>query len=192
MKTRLQTHCSAQTAAEIAKILMRTTISLATRHWPGEVVLAVWPDDKHVFFQQMVEEYGVRIIQQSSGDLGQKMSDAMQTTGFPVAVMGCDAPHCPPEVLHQVWQNLNQDTAAIGPATDGGYYLLALPTAAPELFCNVDWGTSRVLVQTLTNARSIDLSLLQLSSLRDIDEWEDLRTAAQTVKELKLFIAQPA
>jgi uncharacterized protein len=71
----------------------------------------------------------------------------------------------------------------LGPARDGGYYLIGMNRFHPELFENIPWGTREVFAVTRHRARLLDLNVCELEVLRDIDTWEDLKLWRQTRRE---------
>lgn len=188
VKTRLMSHCSAEQAGKIAELLMEASIQRACEAWPGEVCLSAWLDLEHSFFIEMQRRYPITIKQQCEGDLGEKMRHALASSGYPCAVMGCDAPHVKPSALNQAHDLLQAGTPVIGPSEDGGYYLLGLCEDADELFINKPWGEDQVLEKTLLSAKSIGLSLHNLPELNDVDEWDDLINAAQEVPSLRDYL----
>lgn len=188
VKTRLMSHCSAKQAADIAKLLMEASIQKACDAWPGEVYLSAWLDLEHSFFTQMREKYSIEIVTQCEGDLGEKMRHALQSSGYPAAVMGCDAPHVGASTLKQAYDSLLRGQPVIGPSDDGGYYLLGLCGDADVLFANKPWGSDQVLEKTLASSASIGLRLSQLPRLNDVDEWSDLISAAEEVHSLQAYL----
>lgn len=188
VKTRLTTHCSNHQAADIAKILMQATIEKAIQAWPGKVLLSAAIDIEHPFFKEMVSRYSVAMVRQCEGHLGEKMRHALESYGYPAAVMGCDAPHVSSVSLQSTYAKLSRGQSVIGPADDGGYYILGLAKAADVLFDNKAWGTNTVLSLTLDAAQKAGQRLHHLESLNDIDEWQDLIDAASQVPGLQQYL----
>ena len=87
-------------------------------------------------------------------------------------------------ILQSAFDFLLHADVALGPAIDGGYYLIGLRANRPELFREIDWSTENVLRQTLENARRLGCSVLQLKPLSDIDIPEDLIASRQTLEAL--------
>ena len=117
------------------------------------------------------------IYPQESGDLGERMAKAFKfvleldfTQAF---IIGTDCPDLNEEHLAQGISFLEKKDIVIGPANDGGYYLLGMKKWQPELFQGVSWSTSKVLEQTLAQAHSLGLSSSLLETLIDIDTKED-------------------
>jgi uncharacterized protein len=115
---------------------------------------------------------------QPEGDLGSRMAQAFQV-GFDRGVkasiiVGTDCPELTVEILTAAFQALQQTDLVLGPATDGGYYLIGLRRSAPELFESIAWSTDRVFQQTVDIASKLNLSLSCLPMLADVDRPEDL------------------
>jgi uncharacterized protein len=115
---------------------------------------------------------------QGAGDLGDRLQAASQEAFVAgcdrVVIIGTDCPDLEVSTLSQAFESLNDHDLVLGPALDGGYYLIGLARFIPEIFQGIDWGTGEVLAQTLAIASSEALSVVQLPPLRDIDRPEDL------------------
>jgi len=190
VKTRLQSHCTAEKAAQIAQVLLEESIIQASRHWPGAIYLSVALDENHPFLQKMVAQYGVKIVMQCEGDLGDKMHGAFEEFGYPCAIMGCDAPHIRSEDLITAHNKLCDAKNVIGPSDDGGYYFIGLTESLPMLFNNIEWGTEKVLETTVQFANAERVELDFLKSLNDVDEWQDLLAVAELLPSLAKVITQ--
>lgn len=123
---------------------------------------------------------GNDIIYQSQieGDIGLKMSAAFHTAFNHninhVAIIGSDCPKLNSQLISQAFDVLSQHDLVIGPATDGGYYLIGLRRFIPQLFMGINWSTSKVFQQTIEIADQLNLSVAYLPKLSDIDRPEDL------------------
>ncbi len=188
IKTRLQPECSPKQAAEIASIMIEETVRIALARWPGPVELCVWPGAHHALFRRIASAFDLPVNLQTAGNLGDKMQNAMTQAGFPCAVMGCDVPHCPPATLKQAFCALEAGECVVGPATDGGYYLLGLQQPAPELFEHIRWGEKSVLTDTLDRALDIGLTLDRLDTMNDVDSFHDLVEVAPLVPHLSRWL----
>ena len=115
---------------------------------------------------------------QGEGDLGLRMSQAMKSAfanGMDSAIIiGTDCPSLNALLIAQAFEYLDQHDLILGPATDGGYYLIGLRRLIPELFIGINWGTSLVFQQTVEIANSLKLTVAYLTPLSDIDRPEDL------------------
>jgi rSAM/selenodomain-associated transferase 1 len=114
---------------------------------------------------------------QVSGGLGERMTDAFAQAfaegGGPVLIIGSDCAQLTPAIVEQGIKALEIHDFVIGPAEDGGYYLLGMRAFHPEVFHNIAWSTETVLTQTLEVVSSNDWSHSLLPVLSDIDYEED-------------------
>jgi uncharacterized protein len=90
-------------------------------------------------------------------------------------IIGTDCPGLDTRLLAQTFEALQTSDLVLGPALDGGYYLIGLRRVIPDLFENIAWSTDRVLSQTLGIAQGLNLSIHLLPELPDIDRPEDLK-----------------
>jgi rSAM/selenodomain-associated transferase 1 len=109
------------------------------------------------------------IVDQGEGDLGARLARTAQT--LPVLLLGADIPGLTPAHLTAAAAALTHAPAVIGPAADGGYWLLGLATPMPELFQAIAWGTENVFAQTLAK---LPPGTPHLESLADLDTPVDL------------------
>lgn len=188
VKTRLQSHCSADQAADIAEALLDESLRTACSHWPGNVFVSTWLDSRHPRLQEVCKRHDVQILKQCEGDLGVKMNHAFGEYGYPLAIMGSDAPHIAPQTLLHLHELLSCGQAAIGPSLDGGYYIIGLSLPAPFLFQNMPWGQDQVLSLTRQYAQENGLELVELQALQDIDEWPDLLATLERLPRLKRYL----
>ncbi len=116
--------------------------------------------------------------QQPIGDLGDRMCAAMKSAfskGYQaVVIVGTDCPDLDATLLADSFQALQHHQLVIGPAIDGGYYLIGLQALIPELFAGINWSTATVLPETLAIADRLGLKPLLLPCLTDIDVPQDL------------------
>jgi rSAM/selenodomain-associated transferase 1 len=124
---------------------------------------------------------GFRLAPQCGGDLGDRLAacvgELVAGGVGRVVVVGADTPHLPPALCDTALGLLDDVDVVLGPALDGGYYLIALRAAAPELFVGVPMGTARVLEVTLGRVRRAGLTTCLLPALRDLDRPQDVRAA---------------
>ncbi len=136
-------------------------------------VVAVEPPTAVAEVRAMVPA-DVRVITQADGDLGERMRAAMTRlfeAGAPaVAVVGSDLPDIQPALIEQAFAALDDAPRGLvlGPAHDGGYYLVAA-TSVPPIFDGIEWGSARVFEQTLAAARAAALEVRVLDPLGDVD-----------------------
>ena len=115
---------------------------------------------------------------QESGDLGERMTVAFAAAfaagASRVAIIGTDCPGLRADHLTQAFALLAEHDVVLGPATDGGYYLLGLRQPQPELFLNKEWSTDSVLDDTIADAQRLGRRVALLPELRDVDTADDL------------------
>jgi hypothetical protein len=106
------------------------------------------------------------------------MSLAFQTAfdrgATAVVIIGSDCPQLDTEILEQAFDAIRQYNLILGPATDGGYYLIGLQRFLPQLFYDIAWSTETVLPQTMAIAEQAGLTIFCLPTLSDVDYPEDL------------------
>jgi len=124
---------------------------------------------------------GFRLLPQSGGDLGDRLAAcavALRAAGAErIAIVGADTPHLRPAWYEAALTLLDQVDLVLGPALDGGYYLVAGREPPRELFVGVPMGTELVLGETLRRAERHRLRVALLPPLRDLDRVEDLVAA---------------
>ncbi|ALW86024.1 hypothetical protein AUC43_13555 [Hymenobacter sedentarius] len=130
---------------------------------------------------QEAQEWGqLTARSQQAGDLGQRMTAAFAAAfaagAEKVAIIGTDCPGLRTEHLTEAFALLSQHDVVLGPATDGGYYLLALRQPQPELFQNKAWSTETVLADTVADAQRLGRRVALLPELHDVDTADDLAT----------------
>jgi hypothetical protein len=178
-KTRMIPALGAEGAAQLQRRMTEATLAQAQK------LQASRPLTVEVHFaggnQPLMQAWlgaAVTCCPQGEGDLGQRMASAFQAsfaagmTG--VVTIGIDCPDLDAELLAEAFEKLKTFDVVLGPARDGGYYLIGLRRLVPELFAGLDWGTSKVRQQTVDIAENIGLAIAFLPWLDDIDRPEDL------------------
>ena len=131
---------------------------------------------------------GERLWPQPVGDLGQRMAaafaEAFARGARRVAIIGTDVPWVSRDTVVEALAALDRHDVIVGPARDGGYYLLALREPCPGLFADIAWSTAHVLPATLARARELGLRVHQLQSLTDLDTIADLRAEWPRLRRL--------
>ena len=126
-------------------------------------------------------------VDQGAGDLGQRLeravADAFAAGVDRLLVVGTDAPDLDTQRLREALAELENAPVVLGPALDGGYYLIGLRGNYPELFRGIDWSTERVLAQTTEAAAKLSLACRQMPPLSDVDQPEDLLACRRYPKD---------
>ncbi len=173
-KTRLAATIGERAALEIYDFLLRHTANLSK---------SLEGMDKYVYFSEYLGDgstwdpacFEYRL--QEGTDLGERMEKALRETfaaGYTrVVLIGSDLYDLATEDLVEAFRQLDRHEVVLGPAGDGGYYLLGLRQLLPDLFQNKHWGTQTVLKDTLADLRGTDTRLLPVRN--DVDRYEDIK-----------------
>ncbi|MDH5641261.1 MAG: TIGR04282 family arsenosugar biosynthesis glycosyltransferase [Nitrospira sp.] len=158
--------------------LERTKAAAVRFKLPLDRYLACAPSSTHVFFKIMEERQGVRLIDQVGDDVGARMHQTFETLfskGYQqVILVGTDVPSLPLEQYKQACTLLASHDLVLGPALDGGYYLIGLKQPRPDLFTGIPWSTEQVLPLTQIKAQALKLTIALTDAWRDVDTPEDL------------------
>ena len=163
----LQRQMTEYTIFEVKKLQKAIAISLEVRFAGGNS-------------QVMQDWLGSDLVYQSQGDgdLGSRMMRSLfssfESGAENVVIIGTDCPGVNAQILATAFEHLHTFELVLGPAIDGGYYLIGLRFPVAELFTNIDWGTAEVFQQTIDIANKLNLSHVYLPPLADVDRPEDL------------------
>jgi rSAM/selenodomain-associated transferase 1 len=183
VKTRLAATLGAETALALYKKLLKHThdISLEVKA------------DKFIFYAEEVIENDLWQhenyfkLQQENGDLGKRMKVAFEQVfakGYNKAcIIGSDCYELSADIIEYAFRSLDECDIAIGPAKDGGYYLLGMKQIYPEVFENKNWSTKTVAEETIESIRSLHLRFIKLPTLTDVDEACDIPEAWWFLKD---------
>jgi rSAM/selenodomain-associated transferase 1 len=184
VKTRL---CPALTPDEAATLhgsfvldtLERTKAAAAKYKLPLDRFLACAPSSAHVFFRIMEARHGVALLDQQGEDLGSRMQQVLATLfarGYRrICLVGTDVPSLPLTHYRDALESLTRHDLVIGPARDGGYYLIGMTRPLPDLFTDMPWSTDQVMALTRQRADAAALKTAVLPAWRDVDNLDDLR-----------------
>ena len=175
VKTRLAAEVGNEKALEIYHALLKHT---------RETVLSR-PFDRLLFYSSFIDHQDewpsqdfTKLLQEGDG-LGDRMQHAFAhafTQGGPVLIVGSDCPGLSPTILEEAIEHLQSKDFVIGPAMDGGYYLLGMRNYQPEVFSNMEWSTASVLPTTLERINVLQATYALLPMLSDVDylaDWEE-------------------
>lgn len=172
-KTRLAATVGDDEALRIYKELLKHTRQIATNI----------PVNRYLFYAFFIDKNDdwsnddFQKFLQIDGGLGDKMKDGFQKVfadgNQKVIIIGSDCASLTPEIVLDAFQQLDNHDFVIGPADDGGYYLLGMNSFEPTVFDHVTWSTETVLSQTITNIKTLNKNHALLTVLSDIDYEED-------------------
>ena len=134
---------------------------------------------------------GTRQVRQEGATLGDRLYGALAAAAgeegvAAVAALGSDHPTLPLALVHRAFDRVEAGAdVVLGPAEDGGYYLIALSAGAvaPRLFADIAWSTGSVLADTLARCRELGLAVELLPEASDVDTPDDLRRLAARMAE---------
>lgn len=166
-KTRLAPLLGEEGAAALHRRLVERTLSTVRA---SGLPFAVWTTgaDHKAFHQWLGDD--VPLVDQGEGDLGARLA----RVSAPAILLGADVPDLLPNHLQAAAEDLCEVPVTIGPAADGGYYLLGLAHDMPFLWQDMAWGTSRVLDETRLRLQTAGIAYRLLQTLADCDRPEDL------------------
>ncbi len=176
VKTRLQSVLSPEKCAELAKAFLQDTIK-KSQIVCKNIILAYSSARERSFPQELVSPEIV-LIEQKGDDLGERMANAFEFAfreNSPVLMIGTDSPTFPAHYLEQAFAALETHAEIVlGKAADGGFYLIGLQKASPEIFDGVEWSTPLVFEQILKNIKSAKIENLNfIPEHYDVDTPED-------------------
>ena len=178
-KTRLIPALGPDRAARLHRCLIGHTLNVVS-HWTAnhdcDIEVRYFGGNEELFRNQFGKQFEYRL--QPEGSLGDRINSAVVAAfadgAERVIVIGTDCPMLDETHLANAFQQLHDHDVVIGPATDGGYYLIGMQRHLPSLFENIAWGTETVLQQTLQIVAKLNVQAGQLASLSDVDYAEDL------------------
>ena len=193
-KTRLIPALGEQGAADLhSRMAEYTLLNLLTLGWDQSLEIGIyysggdralmqnWLDPIISSFSENHSHSRINPIfyhAQMGEDLGKRMQGAFED-GFKnkiekMIIIGTDCPDLSPHLIEETFWALNSQDVVLGPARDGGYYLIGLSQSFPMLFNHIDWGSDRVLAQTKKIIEQEKLSVYDLPVLTDVDRPDDL------------------
>ncbi len=173
VKTRLAATIGNEAALEIYKFLLHHTFNITKN-------LNI---DKFIYYAETIiendswNEGDFQKKQQKGNDLGERMKNAFTETFAQqyqkIIIIGSDNHQIQINHIEEAFKTLNKNDFVIGPAKDGGYYLLGMKKLHPNIFQNKNWGTNTVLKNTLIDLKNEKIHLLE--PLNDIDTYDDIK-----------------
>ena len=175
----VKTRLAKAIGAPAARSAYRQLVEMLLNHLQGlgGVEVCFSPDDAGSEIQHWLKERWIS-SPQGGGDLGPRLHSAFQRAFHAgakrVAIIGSDCPAVKVEDIREAWGGLQTHDVVLGPATDGGYWLIGLRQLQPNLFRGVQWSTENVFAETIQRVQHASLSVHLLRELADVDtdrEW---------------------
>ena len=182
-KTRLAKTVGPEIALDIYRFLVKHTADICSGIYTDKwVFYSESPQCEDDFDDHMFTKFAQR-----GDDLGARMQNAFEmgfSRGYKkIIIIGSDIYDLGSEDLNEAFEQLDNHDYVIGPAEDGGYYLLGLKSLREDIFTNKQWGTSTVFQETLHTLDSGDVRILEVRN--DVDIYEDIKDIAVFQKFLK-------
>jgi rSAM/selenodomain-associated transferase 1 len=179
VKTRLAAELGAEEALSVYRRLAERVVAAVHAAGSYSVTVAYTPPGAEPLMRRWLGT-SVALRPQSDGDLGERMAtavaDAFSAGAERVVVIGTDCPEVSADVVEEAFTRLDAADVVLGPASDGGYYLIGMSRLHRALFDDVPWSSADTLRATLERARAHGLSIALLEQRRDIDTAADWRT----------------
>jgi len=175
VKTRLAAVTSPQWAADLAYACLQDTLERLAVVEARRVVVFAPRSAQDDFARLAADRF--ELWPQADGDLGQRMqawfATCLSNGAQRSVLLGADSPSLPLDFVRSAFTRLLQHDVVLGPATDGGYYLIGCAGRVPPIFEGIVWSTSSVLAETVAKIQHAGLSLALLPPWYDVDTLDD-------------------
>ncbi len=178
VKTRLATTLGAEPAAALYRCFVTDTLAAARRSGYSTLVFFHPPGSARAIADWLGQ--GVTVLPQHGNDLGERMSGALHAalaSSGRAVLIGSDCPDLPCALLDDAFEALATHQATVGPADDGGYYLIGFSRKGltEAAFTGIEWGGPNVFEATMNSLAKNDVKVHVLPRWSDIDEYNDLK-----------------
>jgi len=178
VKTRLAQDVGEERAAEIYSKMATAILEQVTGSTGYRTIIYYDPPEKLEEIKSWLRKYDLLYSAQSGKTLGNRIINAFREVfdngAEKTVIIGTDCVDVDSDTIKEAIAVLENNDVVLGPAEDGGYYLLGLNKHRPEIFKDIDWSTERVLKQTIEKILEKNLSYRLLKTLKDIDNANDL------------------
>jgi rSAM/selenodomain-associated transferase 2/rSAM/selenodomain-associated transferase 1 len=196
VKTRLIPTLGAEGAARLARRLTEHAVAMAraARLEDGIAVTMCCTGGRRQDFRAWLGN-NLHFLDQASGNIGERMrrafEEAFANGASNALAVGTDLPGISTDILRHAANALNDHDVVLGPAADGGYYLIGMKRYRPELFAGINWSTEHVAQQTRAVIERLSLTLAELPQLSDVDRPEDLEPLRDNPGFIDVFTGKP-
>lgn len=177
VKTRLSSLLDAPSILKLYRHFLRDSVEKICAVANTDRFIGIASEPQTSYFEDVSKDQGIRLFVQKGKHLGERMRQAFDDRfeeGYErVVIIGSDSPTLPVSYIEQALQS--EKEVVIGPSTDGGYYLIGMRGKVTGIFECVDWGTERVLSETLHELKNQGAEAELLPVWYDVDLPEDLR-----------------
>ena len=179
VKTRLAASIGQERAAAVQRLFVETLVR-RFRAAADHCCLVYSPAERREEFR-LAAGPNWKVEPQGEGDLGKRM-ERFFAASLPraerVVLIGSDSPDLPLECLQQAFEALATHDVVLGPATDGGYYLVGAARRVPPIFEGIDWSTPDVWTQTVARLTAASIAWQTLPPWCDVDDQRGLQSLA--------------
>jgi len=185
-KTRLIPRLGASNAAAIAEAFTEDALAKAKTIGLPIAIAGSGPRGAagSRYFRAIARRFGTALVEQGEGTLGMRMERALAPFLPGGAILiGTDTPSIPARLVRRNLTRLRTAPVVLGPSLDGGYYLVGVRGAMPDIFRGVRWGGARVLEQSVTRIRRAGVRYALGPSWYDVDRWSDLVLLAAHLRQ---------
>jgi len=193
IKTRLESHLKKDECTELHQAVLKDLnfklLNLKKNYSKIDLYLSFNPGENESLFSEIVDAQFTRIPQQGK-DLGKKvfnaLNDAYQLSNLPVIIMGSNIPLLDINIFTEALAGLKERDLVIGPAADGGCYLIGMKEPKKFIYDFKDWGNSDILCRTIKEASKEKLKVHFLPEMSDIATFKELLQLRSKLKKIKL------
>ncbi len=186
-KTRLCPPLKFDEAANFYEALLWDTITMTAGIKEIDLAIAISPPESADYFKK-ISPPETHLIPLTCADIGECLMlalDKLLKLDYPrVMALNADGPSLPPSYIQEGIERLEENDLILGPAEDGGYYLVGSKENYPDLFIGIDWSTNKVLEQTLNKADALNLSVHLLPTWYDVDTAKEIQRLRDELKTL--------
>jgi len=187
-KTRLSPLLKPKETEELCRAMLLDTVDRLRAIVDCELWLAFTPSHERHWFESNLDPE-IKLMPQRGNDLGERMQHIVEERLFSgssaVLIVGSDLPTLPVRYVCRAAELVKQDNIiVIGPAEDGGYYLIGMREPSPWIFDRINWGTNLVFQQTLMKAEALGKSIVTIPQWFDVDEPADLERLKSDLEDI--------
>ncbi len=186
VKTRLAAHLGEVAASELYRAFLEASLSRFSQ-FADRRTLVYTPLDRQREFAELAANRWI-LAEQGNGDLGERMRRFFLASfgdgARRVVLIGSDSPTLPSEYIENAFAALKTHSVVLGPATDGGYYLIGAAEEVPPIFDGISWSEPTVLQNTILQLEEADIKYATLPAWYDVDELDDLVRLDRELREL--------
>jgi rSAM/selenodomain-associated transferase 1 len=186
-KTRLATRIGTRNAAALADAFTHDALAKVRELGLPPVIAgsATGGLQNNDYFRLLARRFDATLIDQEQGNLGIRMTRVLAAFARGgVLLLGTDTPSLPGSALERAASLIRHSRVVLGPSLDGGYYLVGIRGAVPDMFRGIRWGGPRVLQQTIARLVRFGIPPALAPTWYDVDRWDDLILLTEQLRRL--------